>query len=70
MLPKSPEAKTEFDGGTERLRRVELLAASNRAFAELRLQKEEWKEELEERRDWEATLTDGLAGDDHSIYEN
>lgn len=67
MLPKSLEAETEFDSAAERLRRVELLEASKRAFAELKLQKEEWKEELEERREWEATLTDGLHGDDHSI---
>lgn len=37
-----------------------MLEEGNRAYAKLRESPKDWAEELEERRIWEATLSDGL----------
>lgn len=37
-----------------------MLEEGNRAYAKLRENPKDWTEELEERRIWEATLSDGL----------
>jgi len=44
----------------ESYRRETLLRESNAAFFRLKEDKELWKEELSERREWESTLEDGL----------
>ena len=41
-------------------RRKKLIQASNEAYAKLRRNPKAWKEELEERALWDATLADGL----------
>ncbi len=45
----------------ESYRRETLLRESNAAFYRLKEDKELWKEELSERKEWESTLEDGLA---------
>ena len=47
----------------EAYRRWRLLEATNAGYAAMRADPEVWKEELEERALWEATLGDGLADD-------
>ena len=44
----------------EAYKRQLLLQHTNEAYAALRAQPDEWAEELEERREWEATLGDDL----------
>ena len=44
----------------EEYRRQRLLDEANAAYSALRGDEREWQEELVERRDWEATLPDGL----------
>ncbi len=44
----------------EHYRRQRFLDATNAAFAALRNDPERWREELEEREAWDATLADGL----------
>ena len=44
----------------EEYRRSRLLVEANAAYAKLRANPEAWQEELAERRDWDATLADGL----------
>ncbi len=44
----------------EHYRRQRFLEATNAAYAALRHDPERWREELEERAAWEATLADGL----------
>ena len=41
-----------------------LLRAANEEFAAIRNDPQAWKEELEERRLWDATLMDGLDGEE------
>lgn len=43
----------------ERLRREYFLEATNRAFANLREDPGAWQEELDERDEWEQTISDG-----------
>jgi hypothetical protein len=45
---------------TECYRRKLFLARMNEEYAALRADPEAWAQELEERRAWEATLSDGL----------
>ena len=47
----------------ETLRRQTLLEETNRAYATLRGDPEQWKEEKAERAAWDATLSDGLEED-------
>lgn len=49
-----------LDKAIEEYRRSRLLAESNAAYAQLRANPEAWQEELSERREWDATLADGL----------
>ena len=51
------------DKAIEAYRRRVLLDRANAAFAALRDDPEAWREELEERAVWDATLADGLEGD-------
>jgi len=43
-------------------RRQRILEATNKAYAELRADKEAWTDLQEERRIWDVTLADGLEG--------
>ncbi len=52
-----------LDDAIEALRRERLLDETNAAFAALKRDPKAWKAELEERRAWDATLTDGLEDD-------
>ncbi len=44
----------------EQYRRQRFLEELNAGFAALRNDPEAWKEELEEREEWDRTLADGL----------
>ena len=44
----------------EQRRREGMLRRTNKAYARLRSDPGAWAEEMRERRDWEATLGDGL----------
>ena len=52
-----------LDEIVEAQRRREILELANRQFAAVREDPEAWAEELEERRAWEATLSDDLQDD-------
>ncbi|HET7035820.1 MAG TPA: hypothetical protein VFI42_09095 [Thermomicrobiaceae bacterium] len=43
----------------EAMRRKRILEMTNAAYAAMRADPERWQEELDERREWEETLTDG-----------
>jgi len=47
----------------ENYRRQYVLAKTNRAYAKLRTNPKAWEEEINERRSWESTLSDGLEDD-------
>jgi hypothetical protein len=47
----------------ERLQRHRILASANAGFAAVKKLPTAWREELEERTGWEATLSDGLHDD-------
>ena len=49
-----------LDQAIEDYRRKRLLERANVGYAALRSDPEAWNEELTERTDWEATLSDGL----------
>lgn len=49
-----------LDQAIEEYRRKRLLDRANAGYAALRSGPEAWSEELAERADWEATLSDGL----------
>ena len=49
-----------LDQAIEDYRRKHLLQRANAGYAALRAHTEAWEEELAERADWEATLSDGL----------
>lgn len=49
-----------LDQAIEEYRRNRLLDETNVAFSALRNDDDAWAEELTERRDWDATLGDGL----------
>jgi predicted kinase len=44
----------------EEYRRARIFERAHEAYAALRADPEAWKQELEERRAWEATLMDGI----------
>lgn len=44
----------------EEYRRKRFLEDANRAFAALKKDPKAWKAELKERKDWDATLSDGV----------
>jgi hypothetical protein len=48
-----------LDEAVEQLRRLKFLAQANAAFAALKADPKAWKAELDERRLWESTLSDG-----------
>jgi len=52
--------KKMVDLPVERLRRHRILASANAGFAAMKKIPTAWREELEERAGWEATLADGL----------
>jgi hypothetical protein len=52
--------QAELDRAVELYRRQRLLEETNAAFAALRADPQAWQEELDERQEWEATLSDGL----------
>jgi predicted transcriptional regulator len=49
-----------LDEAVEEYRRKAFLDAVNRGYANLRADPEAWSEELAERKEWDATLMDGL----------
>lgn len=49
-----------LEKAVENYRRQRFLEEANRAYAALKNNPKAWKEELEERRAWDATLVDGL----------
>ena len=53
-----------LDRAIEAYRRQWLLEKANEAYAALRIDREEWEEEVAERKEWEAVLSDGLGGDE------
>jgi len=44
----------------EKYRKEVFLSETNKAYARLKEKPDEWKEELEERKLWDNTLSDGL----------
>ena len=44
----------------ENLRRQRLLESVNQGFAAMKRERGAWRDEVEERQKWEATLSDGL----------
>ena len=44
----------------ERLRRHRLLESVNQGFAAMKKERGAWRDEVDERQSWEATLSDGL----------
>jgi len=48
-----------LDRAIEEYRRQRFLRESNSAYAALSNNPKKWKEELAERKEWDATLTDG-----------
>ncbi|HOS92246.1 MAG TPA: toxin-antitoxin system protein [Armatimonadota bacterium] len=51
---------TVLEKAIECYRRQRFLEDANAGFTALRANPEEWRDELEERQAWEATLGDGL----------
>jgi len=49
-----------IDQALEDLRRRQFLEATNAAFSALKDDSKAWQEEMEERRLWEMTLSDGV----------
>ena len=49
-----------LDKVVDAYRRQRFIEDANRAYAALRQDSKAWQEELEERRKWDATLSDGL----------
>ena len=49
-----------LDKAVAEYQRKRILEEGNHAYARLRSDPEVWSEEIEERRVWEATLSDGL----------
>jgi hypothetical protein len=47
------------------LYRVRFLEDCNRAYAKIKTNPTAWRDELEERHVWDATLADGLKGESH-----
>lgn len=51
--------QTVLDAAIEEYRRRRFLQEANRAYSVLKENPKNWKVELEERKQWEATLSDG-----------
>ncbi|MDM8564744.1 hypothetical protein QUF74_03740 [Candidatus Halobeggiatoa sp. HSG11] len=51
---------TILEEAIENYRRQHVLNQTNKAYAKLKQNAQTWEEEIEERRNWENTLTDGL----------
>ncbi|MGD0695420.1 MAG: toxin-antitoxin system protein [Terriglobia bacterium] len=49
-----------LDEAVEEYRRRRIFEKAHAAYARLRKNRKAWKEELEERALWDATLSDGL----------
>ena len=49
-----------LDEAIDHYQREKFMDEANAAYARLQADPEAWKEELEERRAWDATLNDGL----------
>lgn len=49
-----------LDKVVDAYRRQRVLEQTNAAYAALRADPKAWEQELKERREWEATLADGL----------
>lgn len=49
-----------LDEAIDHYQREKFMDEANAAYARLQADPEAWKEELEERRAWDATLSDGL----------
>ena len=47
----------------EKARKAEIIRQINEGYARLREDPKAWAEELEERREWDCTLLDGLEDD-------
>ncbi len=63
LAPQTGESmESILDKAIDEYRRRRFLEDANAAFAALRADPDAWREELEGRRPWEATLTDGLEG--------
>jgi hypothetical protein len=45
----------------ERLRRQRIMESANEGFAAIKRERAAWREEVDERKSWEVTLSDGLA---------
>jgi hypothetical protein len=52
-----------LDRALERYRRERFLRAANGDYSALRQDAKAWKQELQEREQWEATLGDGLSNE-------
>jgi len=49
-----------IENAIERYRREKMMEVSNKAYERLRENKELWEIELQERREWDVTLMDGI----------
>ena len=54
----------------EAYRRQRILEQTNAAYATLRSDRQAWQEILDERAEWDVTLTDGLEADDYPLDED
>lgn len=54
-----------IDEALEEYKRKQFLKKSNQAYARLRQNQEEWRQEKRERKVWENTQTDGLDEDEY-----
>jgi predicted transcriptional regulator len=53
-----------LDKAIETYRRQWFLEQANKAFSALKANPDAWREEIEERAQWDITLQDGLEGDE------
>ncbi len=61
LAAENDESMTEIlDKAIEAYRRASFLAGLNEDFAALRQDRAAWEEEQQERKAWDATLSDGL----------
>jgi hypothetical protein len=51
--------QTVLDAAIEEYRRHRFLQAANKAYSVLKENPKNWKQELEERKQWETTLSEG-----------
>jgi predicted transcriptional regulator len=65
LAAETSEPMIEIIGkAIEQYRRNQFLDRVNEEYAALRRDPQAWSEELEERRAWDATLSDGLGDDE------